>query len=88
MTLLSHNSGKYTKILLSSGRGRLLDRGVYYNKYGIVLYLEFLCANRVACDLGLGLGVACDLGLHCLPVSYVWDTRREWVEPELMKAYF
>ena len=24
--------------------------------------------------------VASDLGLHCLPVSYLWDSRLKWVK--------
>ena len=27
---------------------------------------------------------ASDLGLHCLPMYFLWDTRHKWVKPETL----
>ena len=27
-----------------------------------------------------------DLGLHCLPISHLWDTRHKWVDPLLLNS--
>ena len=32
--------------------------------------------------------VASDLGLHCLPVSHLWDARLKWVEEEYLVIIF
>ena len=64
----------------------MLDMSIYYfMEVGSILFLLFsffrqiLYTNAVYPDQ-MPLYVASDLGLHCLPMTFLWVSRYEWVK--------
>ena len=61
----------------------LLDRSISYVRvfllFSYFVKISELNANSVDLDQMLH-SAASDLGLHCLPMSLLWDARHKWVK--------
>ena len=57
------------------------SRGIWFvfSVLSFIIEIHVLNANSVDPDQ-MPHSVASDLGLHCLPMSLLWDTRHKWVK--------
>ena len=57
----------------------------FYYYHVLIVFIEIHVLNTSSVDHDQMLQFAAsDCGLHCLPMSFLWDARRKWVIEEFL----